>query len=165
MPATPPLSPQLRDWILATHRAGHDAEAIVALMETHGYAAATYRDAVTQLLHAVAPAPGGLRPRHPSPPRIRIGERVIGVAASLDRPVVRVLTGLLSDGECEELIALARPRLARALTVDAKGGQQVDQRRTNAGMFFKPAESPLVARIEQRIAELVGLPASHGEGL
>lgn len=165
MPATPPLSPQLRDWILATHRAGHDAETIVALLETHGYDAAAYRAAVTRLLQATVPTPGGRRTQHPAPPRVQFGDHKVGIAASLERPIVRVLTDLLTADECDELIALARPRLARALTVDAKGGQQVDQRRTNAGMFFKPGELPLVARIEQRIAALVDLPASHGEGL
>lgn len=163
----PTLTPQLRDWILATHRAGHDVDTIVALMETHGYDAAAYRDAVAQLLNVAwaPPAAETRRARHPTAPLVQLSERAIAVTASLDRPLVRVLDGLVSPTECDALIALARPRLARALTVDAEGGQQVDRRRTNAGMFFKPGEFPLVAQIEDRIAELVGLPASHGEGL
>ncbi|TAL73137.1 MAG: 2-oxoglutarate-dependent dioxygenase [Rhodanobacter sp.] len=163
----PTLSPSLRDWILATHRAGHDLDAIMALLETHGYDATAYRNAVAQLVRVelAPPATGARRTRHPTTPEVQLGERTVAVTASLDRPLVRVLDGLLTHAECDELIALARPRLARALTVDAQGGQQVDRRRTNAGMFFKPGEFPLVARIEQRIAELVDLPASHGEGL
>ena len=75
------------------------------------------------------------------------------------------LENLLDEAECAELIELARPRLARALTVDDDGKQQVDQRRTSEGMFFSIGELPLVARIEQRLAGLLGLPVSHGEGL
>jgi prolyl 4-hydroxylase len=32
-------------------------------------------------------------------------------------------------------------------------------------MFFRPAETDLVARIEKRIAQLIGQPAENGEGL
>jgi prolyl 4-hydroxylase len=32
-------------------------------------------------------------------------------------------------------------------------------------MFLRPRETPLIARIEDRIAELTGLPAENGEGL
>ncbi|MDE2315034.1 MAG: 2OG-Fe(II) oxygenase, partial [Xanthomonadaceae bacterium] len=81
------------------------------------------------------------------------------------KPALRVLDGLLTGEECDELVALARPRLARALTVDAAGNLQVDHRRTSAGMFFKLGELPLVAQLEQRIAGLLDIPVSHGEGL
>ena len=80
-------------------------------------------------------------------------------------PALRVLENILSGQECDELIELARPRLQRALTVDSEGRHQVDQRRTSEGMFFTLNEVPLVGRIEQRLATLLGVPASHGEGL
>lgn len=163
----PTLNPPLRDWILATHRAGHDFGTILGLMEARGYDVAAYRPAVAQLLgvELAPPVAGSRRARHPMAPLVRLRGRTVAVTASLDRPLVRVLDGLVDLAECDALIALARPRLARALTVDPKGAQQVDQRRTNAGMFFKPGEFSLVAQIEERIAELTGLPASHGEGL
>ncbi|HET8763497.1 MAG TPA: 2OG-Fe(II) oxygenase, partial [Gemmatimonadales bacterium] len=41
----------------------------------------------------------------------------------------------------------------------------VDDRRTSAGMFFRLGESPLIERIEGRLAALLGVPVSHGEGL
>jgi prolyl 4-hydroxylase len=83
----------------------------------------------------------------------------------VDAPALRVLDGLLTGHECTELIELSRPRLQRALTVDSEGRQQVDQRRTSEGMFFRLNELPLIGRIEQRLASLLGVPADHGEGL
>ena len=53
---------------------------------------------------------------------------------------------------------------ARALTVDTDGRKQVDDRRTSAGMFFRLGESPLIERIESRLAALLSVPVSHGEG-
>ena len=32
-------------------------------------------------------------------------------------------------------------------------------------MFFRPAETQLIARLDRRIAEIMNLPVSHGEGL
>jgi prolyl 4-hydroxylase len=49
--------------------------------------------------------------------------------------------------------------------VDSDGSQRVDQRRTSEGMFFSLGEVPLVDRIEQRLATLLEIPVSHGEGL
>jgi prolyl 4-hydroxylase len=72
---------------------------------------------------------------------------------------------VLGEAECAQLIELARPRLQRAMTVDDNGKHQVDQRRTSEGMFFSLGELPLLRQIEQRLADLLGLPASHGEGL
>ncbi|HEX7731833.1 MAG TPA: 2OG-Fe(II) oxygenase [Rhodanobacter sp.] len=166
------ISPELREWVLATHRAGHAPQTVVELMRAHGYDARRSRSVVAEVLDlppaallAEADAPLTRRSRHPEAPLAKAGDREVKVALSMDRPALRVLDGLLTGEECDELIALATPRLARALTVNATGGQQVDQRRTSVGMFFKLGELPLVARLEQRIAELLDIPVSHGEGL
>ena len=74
--------------------------------------------------------------------------------------------GLLSDAECEALIALAKPRLARSLTVSTKtGGEEVNADRTSNGMFFQRGENELVRTIEARIARLLDWPEENGEGL
>jgi prolyl 4-hydroxylase len=118
-------------------------------------------------LSALSPnrGPAERRPRHPQAPLVDAAGRSVRVSVSLDAPVVRVLDQLLDESECEALIELARPRLARALTVDTAGRQQVDQRRTSEGMFFGLGETPLIQRIEARLEAMVGMPASHGEGL
>ena len=81
-------------------------------------------------------------------------------------PRVVVFGNLLSDEECDEVIALAMPRLARSLTVATKtGGEEVNDDRTSSGMFFQRGEHEVVRRLEARIARLVNWPEENGEGL
>jgi hypothetical protein len=88
---------------------------------------------------------------------------VLQVMAS---PRVVVFGNLLGDDECDALIAAAKPRLARSLTVATKtGGEELNADRTSNGMFFQRGESELVRRIEERIARLVNWPVENGEGL
>jgi len=166
------ISPALRAWILDTTRAGHGVPDVLRLMKENGYDPRQSRSIVAEVLKlplaaltaATHPAQG-LRTTVPQAPHVVVDGRAIAVTAGTDKPVVRVLEGILDAGECEALIASARPRLQRALTVDSQGVQQVDRRRTSEGMFFDAAETPLVAAIEQRLEQLLQLPASHGEGL
>ncbi len=86
--------------------------------------------------------------------------------SSLRHPRVLVLGGLLTDEECDALMALAAPRLTRSETVDnGTGGSEVNAARTSDGMFFERGEAPVIQRIEQRIAQLFSWPVNHGEGL
>ena len=172
MTARTVISPELREWILATSRAGHAPRTVVELMRSHGYDPRQSRSMVAEVLKlplatllADADAPLVRRTRHPEAPLTMAADREVRVSLSVTKPALRVLDGLLTGEECDELVALARPRLARALTVDATGNLQVDHRRTSAGMFFKLGELPLVAQLEQRIAGLLDIPVSHGEGL
>jgi prolyl 4-hydroxylase len=101
-----------------------------------------------------------------APATLHAGGRDVRVLTTLRLPRVVVFGGLLSDDECEAMMALARPRLSRSETVDnSTGGNEVNAARTSDGMFFERGETPLIKRIEQRIAELLGWPVAHGEGL
>jgi prolyl 4-hydroxylase len=101
-----------------------------------------------------------------SPSTLRAPDRDVQVLLQLERPRVVVFGGLLSGDECRQLIELAEPRLARSETVQqATGGSEVNAARTSRGMFFRRGETPLIARIEQRIASLVRWPVDHGEGI
>jgi len=164
--------PELRDWILTTARGGHTPLEVVKLMQDAGYDQQQCHRAVSEVLgvplaalNATIPRAGARRTTHPAAPSSVADGHAVRVSASLDSPVVRVLDGLLTDDECGDLIALASPRLARSLTVDDKGRHQTDERRTSNGMFFSLGETPLIERIERRIARLVDLPVEHGEGL
>ena len=173
MPSRTTISPALREWILATTRAGHSVADVLQLMKDSGYDPRQSRSMVAEVLKlplAALHASTGhslpsLRTTHPEAPAVSIDGHAIDVLLSVDAPLVRLLDGILTGAECDELIELARPRLQRALTVDNHGGQQVDQRRTSEGMFFGLNELPLIGRIEQRLASLLGVPADHGEGL
>ncbi|CAM1000133.1 Procollagen-proline dioxygenase [Rhodanobacter sp. Root179] len=168
------ITPQLRDWILTTTRDGHSVTEVLRLMKDNGYDPRQSRSIVAEVLKLPlaalnAPAPGasprGLRTRHPEAPEVDVDGHLVGISLSVEHPALRVLENLLDAEECDELIALAQPRLKRALTVASDGSNQVDQRRTSEGMFFTLNELPLVGRIEQRLATLLGMPVSHGEGL
>lgn len=101
-----------------------------------------------------------------APPSLHAGGRDVKLLTVMKLPRVVVFGGLLSDEECEAMVALARPRLTRSETVDnSTGGNEVNAARTSEGMFFERGETPLIKRIEQRIAELLNWPAAHGEGL
>jgi prolyl 4-hydroxylase len=124
-----------------------------------------------------APAPialgmGEAPPYRYETPRFRSGtsiatdDRLVRVAARAERPMLAVLNGVFSADECEEVIALARGRLRPSTLVDPRTGLDVvSGLRSSLGMFFRPAETPLIARLDRRIAEIMNLPVSHGEGL
>jgi prolyl 4-hydroxylase len=168
------ISPELREWILATTRAGHGVPDVLRLMKDNGYDPRQSRSIVAEVLklplaalHASTgkQAPPGLRTKHPEAPEVSIDGHTIQIPLSVETPMLRVLDGMLAEQECAELIELARPRLQRALTVDSEGKHQIDHRRTSEGMFFALNELPLIGRIEQRLATLLGVPVNHGEGL
>jgi prolyl 4-hydroxylase len=166
------VRPELREWILATARAGHGVPEVLRLLKEAGYDAAQSRRAVSEVLdipltslNAVAPRPSGRRPRHPEAPQVLVDGRPIRIAISVEAPALRVLDDLLSTEECDGLIELARPRLNRAMTVDQQGKQQVDAARTSQGMFFSLGETPLIAALEARLATLLDMPVEFGEGL
>jgi prolyl 4-hydroxylase len=168
-----PISPALRDWILATTRTGHSVNDVLRLMRETGYDAQQSRRIVATVLKMplaavdarVQKPKRGLRTKHPRAPQVVIDGCTIRVTLSVDAPPLRVLDGILSVDECASLIELATPRLDRALVVDIDGQHQVDRRRTSEGMFFQLGETPLIQRIEARIAQLLGVPVDHGEAL
>ena len=85
---------------------------------------------------------------------------------AMSHPRVVVFGDLLSSEECTELIELASRRLSRSETVATRtGDSEVNEARTSDGMFFLPAEFPVCARLEARLARLLDWPLENGEGL
>jgi prolyl 4-hydroxylase len=169
-----PIRPELRQWILETTHAGHDVADVLRLMHETGYPPQDSRRIVAAVLDMPVSALDarvrpqrrhGARVRLPDGPRAVADGHALRVMLGVESPPLRVFDGLLADDECAALIELAKPRLARARTVDAHGGQQIDAHRTSDGMFFALGEQPLIQRIESRIAALLGVPVDHGEGL
>jgi prolyl 4-hydroxylase len=106
------------------------------------------------------------------PPRMAAGnsiqtaDRVVPVVARLSRPFIAVLANVLSAEECEQLIALARPRLKPSTVVDPVTGEnRVAEDRDNEGAFFLLCETPFIATLDARFAQIMNLPIEHGEGL
>lgn len=181
---------ELRQWILEQAAAGHSNESILAAMVSAGWARDVARHALKNTLPMQQPeppavvvsgveqpsvqagAPGAQGVKVPdldltrSPRKVDAGDRTVEVLAAMAQPRVVVLGGLLSDEECDGLIAAARPRMARSLTVQTQtGGEELNPDRTSNGMFFNRGESELITRIEARIARLLNWPVDHGEGI
>ena len=171
------VTPELRKWIVEQAQAGHDAASVLKAMLASGWNQDTAVEAMESTLrdHLEGQARAdGLPPavRVPDPPLeesplyLDAGDRRVEVLQAMYAPRVVVFGKLLSDEECEQLIALATPRLARSLTVATKtGGEEVNADRTSHGMFFQRGENDVVRRIEERIARLVNWPVENGEGL
>jgi len=120
----------------------------------------------TLSLDIPAPAFRYERPRISRCNTIQTSDRAIPVLPRLERPTVAVLANVMSAPECDQLIALARPRLTPSTVVDPKtGSNTIAQYRNSEGMFFRPQETPFIAALDQRISQIMNCPLEHGEGL
>ncbi|MFO1219747.1 MAG: 2OG-Fe(II) oxygenase [Burkholderiaceae bacterium] len=175
--STQPITQELRDWIIAQARAGCRPEDVLQSMRTSGWDEETAMSALENTLdqylkdHAQAnqlppPVPVPAPDLAGAPSVVRAADRDVRVLLTMKNPRLVVFGGFLSDDECDEMIALATPRLARSETVhNPSGGSEVHAARTSDGMFFERGEFAICARIEQRIAALVNWPIENGEGL
>ena len=168
------VSPELRTWLATQLAAGHSATTLRASMRDAGW----HNEAVEAALaeaegraenatsvvtaHKSMPGPD----LEGSPLYIDAGDRRVQVLQTMRHPRVVVFGNLLSGDECEGLIAAARERLARSLTVETQtGGEAINADRTSDGMFFERGENAIVTRLEARIATLLRWPLEYGEGL
>ncbi|KAK8580794.1 hypothetical protein V6N13_143853 [Hibiscus sabdariffa] len=81
-------------------------------------------------------------------------------------PRAFIYHNFLSKEECEHLINIAKPRMAKSTVVDSKTGKSKDSRvRTSSGMFLRRGQDRIIRDIEKRIADFTFIPVEHGEGL
>jgi prolyl 4-hydroxylase len=106
-------------------------------------------------------------PRIPADRLFSVGAQVIEVLSRFKSPHVAVLGGVLSINECDALLDMALHKgLRLSSVVDKESGQSVSHHeRTSTGVFFTRSETPLIQRIEERLAEMTCWPPTHGEGL
>jgi prolyl 4-hydroxylase len=176
------FSPEFRDWMLHNLDRGCASSALVGSMVEQQFEPQVARALVEAFVRArdaggpppvdsIAldlPAPEYVyeAPRMSQGAAIRAAGHEIRVVARMEQPVLAVLEGVLSEEECEQLVALARPRLRPSTVVDPGTGKDtVAEYRDSLGMFFRPAETPLIERLERRFAELMSAPLENGEGL
>ena len=174
---TQAVTPELRQWIIAQAEAGFGAEVVVQSMCASGWSEDVAVDALESTLRGhlnEAAVRQGLPSAVPvpdpalgdAPLYVAAGDRRVAVLQTMAIPRIVVFGNLLSDEECDALIALAQPRMARSLTVATQtGGEEINQDRTSSGMFFQRGETALITTIEARIAELLRWPLENGEGL
>ena len=174
------ITTELRRWIVEQTQAGHQPEQVLASMLSSGWEEAVARQALQDTLRPVdagkpASVPTNLpvsASRLPEPslgdahPLLWAGDREVKVLLSLRQPRIVVFGNLLSDEECDAIVALSGARLARSETVaTSSDGSEVNAARTSEGMFFERGETELVRRVEARLAALLNWPVDHGEGL
>jgi prolyl 4-hydroxylase len=177
------ISVELRQWIIAQAQAGVAPETVLEAMKSSGWhedvaikaleetlrnhlASQTTQAQAAPANHEPQPVPVPDAPLGDSPSKIRILDRDVTVLLTMKHPRVIVLGGFMSDQECDQIVALAGPRMARSETVDnLTGGSEVNVARTSRGMFFERGETGVIDRVEKRIAALLGWPVQNGEGL
>lgn len=70
-------------------------------------------------------------------------------------PRAYLLKGFMSDDECQHLIDLAKPSMAKSTVADNETGKNVPSTiRTSTGTFLRPQQDDIVARLEKRIAQV-----------
>nr|WP_295076553.1 2OG-Fe(II) oxygenase [uncultured Roseateles sp.] len=174
---------EVRRWIAVQLKEGHGHDKVLAAMRASGWDASVADQALREVLEAQQQLPAlkaFTATQRSLPPSGRLPEpeltqgpnslwvegHEVKVLLTLAQPRVVVFGSVLSDAECDALIAQAEPRLARSETVaDAASGSEVNSARTSDGMFFRRGEDGLIARIEARIAALLNWPVENGEGL
>jgi prolyl 4-hydroxylase len=178
------VTPELRAWIIAQATAGHAPETVLKSMLASGWNEDSAVDALEKTLasyleernkQAVLPPVVKVPEPMPSGSRTVIwaGDREVQVLVSLMEPRLVVFGSIFSDDECDEMIELSRPKLARSQTVLGTADKmqndtnplQIHETRTSEGMFFSRAEHALITRLETRIAALLAWPIENGEGL
>ena len=172
-----PVTPELREWIVAQATAGQPPDVVLKSMLASGWnedvAVAALEDTLRGYLDEHARAAGLPPPSVVPEPQVgeasatlQLPDHEVRVLVAMRNPRVIVFGGLFSDVECDELVECASARLARSETVKMDtGGNEVNEARTSDGMFFTRGESALIARLEERIAALLAWPVVNGEGL
>ena len=182
MAITVALSTGLRNWITDNLRRGNSPAVMTEALVDRKFEPHIARGLIEAF--ATAHAAGAALPEHTvkldvaapeyqyETPRLATGnvlrtpDAEVRVLQRLERPIIVLLEGVLSAGECESLIELARPRLQRSTVVDPRTGTNtVADYRNSEGMFFHMGETPLIGRLDQRMAALMNWPVEHGEGL
>ncbi len=183
---TQAITPELRQWIVAQAQQGFAADAVLKSMMDSGWKEdiaiealeTTLREHLAGVQKSAAQDPTVLPTSLPaavpvprpavdeSPLYLDAGDRRVSVLSSISNPHIVVFGNVLSDDECDALIAAAKPRMNRSLTVATKtGGEELNADRTSNGMFFRRDENDVVKTLEARLAALVNWPIENGEGL
>jgi prolyl 4-hydroxylase len=173
-----PITPALREWIVTQAQQGFAADVVLKSMMESGWkedvAIAALETTLQDHLAGQAKPDAALPPTvvvprpsvDDSPLYLDAGDRKVSVLSSMAQPQIVVFGNVLSDDECDALIAAAKPRLNRSLTVETRtGGEELNADRTSNGMFFRRDETEVVKTLEKRLAALVNWPIENGEGL
>ena len=174
------ITPALRTWIVEQAQQGFGADAVLQSMLASGWNEDTAIEALESTLRDHLQGTQGTPMQQTLPPAVPVPVPSLGdsplyvdaaghrvrVLSSMATPHIVVFGNVLTPDECDALIAAAKPRLNRSLTVAVKtGGEELNDDRTSSGMFFRRDENDVVKVLEERLAALVNWPIENGEGL
>lgn len=166
------LTQQWRSWISDNLARGCDPKSLIADMVRDRFDAAVASEAVFSMAaqHDSSPpteAPYVYeQPRFSSANVIRTPDRDVRVVMRIERPMIAIVDGLLSDEECDELVRRSATRLQRSTIVDPKRGtNEVIPDRSSDGTYFPVNADDFIARLDRRIAAVMNAPIENGEGL
>ncbi len=98
--------------------------------------------------------------------RIKTADREVFVSMRIEQPEVALLDNLLSNEECDELVALSRAKLKQSTIIDPlTGGEEIIADRSSYGTYFNVNETAFIAKLDARIAAVMHWPIENGEGL
>jgi prolyl 4-hydroxylase len=170
--ASPPMADHLvgdwQQWVVRNIEQGVVEQTLIAAATREIRAAWAQRSAGLRhrsesqgYRYATAPTPNT-----PANGVVQLGERSIPVLLNRAQPRIVHYGNVLSQAECEAMMALAQPALAPSQTRDHASAELVVRDfRSSQGMFLKRGENALVELIEQRLATLAQWPVEHAEGL
>ena len=167
------MSDALHDWLQRHVTEGFEADPLVASMVQSGYDRAFARRVVDEAIAqrpplapvAPVPVPAPAEQEVENSNCVHTTDGDIPILFAIETPRIVLFQHFLSDEECDQLIALGHNRLKRSPVVNPETGEEnLISARTSEGAMFQVGEHPLIAKIEARIAQAVGVPVEHGEG-
>ncbi|MGH1357847.1 MAG: 2OG-Fe(II) oxygenase [Burkholderiaceae bacterium] len=172
------LPAQWQDWIAENLTRGCSEDQMTAVMVENGYDA-TYAATAISVIRDMAKRVqnanidlgelAGYRSeamRLPAASEVATADHRVGIGFVMTDPNVGLLEHLLTPQECEELIEQSAGKLKRSEVVNRQtGGFEINEVRTSEGTYFERGETETIARIEQRIADITGVPVENGEPL
>jgi len=175
-------SPELRQWIIRQTEAGRSPNDLLTELAARGFGEVQAVDVMTAALQAklesvrarndVVAAESAASNTVPQPlvkdwpQSVFAFDREVRVLFTINEPRIVLFGALLANSECDELITQTRSHLTDSNVIDVQGGgEQRHSDRTSTGTAFGRGATPLITRIERRIAALLHWPMENGEAL
>ncbi|WP_043315958.1 2OG-Fe(II) oxygenase [Microbulbifer sp. HZ11] len=190
------LQPELQQWIRDAVKSGHHLSVMVDALLKAGYQPGISQAVEQCILdHGIGRRDTGTapaRPAHTQSPetsapwivaqtserngrfhrfaadgnQIDLGDRLVDVRFAMKRPNIVLFANLLSDSECDALVAMSKPNLKPSRVVNSERGSfDLRDTRTSSGTHFARGETPVITAIEARISRLLDVPEERGEPL
>ena len=162
----------LAEWLTSQIARGCSLESMVEAMQNAGYTAVNARSTVIKAFHDaeldVAAHPPNLAAvaAWQKVAKNRVEMLNFKPVMCLSSPRVMVFDNMLSDAECEALIALSEAKMQTSTVVDPATGQHVPHpERISRGTHLEHQSSKVVKAIENRITKLFGFAINQQEAI